>query len=250
MPGANKRSKRLTVWRQQAFFERNALVLLKARSNEPQDAREYLFGDDWESDPLIYSLYADVLAGRVGPDELSEILLALRVDRPLVDEARALAAEVRHVDAVARIFINLERPTPPASFRSFGARLVPTFNYFQTAACLFEEGLLDEAGVEQVARSLIDDSAYSPERLANSLADIQRRGHLGAGAAVTLREHLRARQLLPMGALDRRARWRLWWHRTRARWRAAQPHAPAAPAVSLDYRAMIAGERAPESPPS
>src|SRR5690606_37984916 len=32
--------------------------LLKARTAEPVTAREYLFGDDWESDPLIYSLYA------------------------------------------------------------------------------------------------------------------------------------------------------------------------------------------------
>ena len=39
--------------------------LLKARRAEPPQAREYLFGDDWESDPLIYSLYADVVAGRV-----------------------------------------------------------------------------------------------------------------------------------------------------------------------------------------
>jgi phosphatidate phosphatase APP1 len=41
--------------------------LLKARRSEPPGAREYLFGDDWESDPLIYSLYADVVAAGSTP---------------------------------------------------------------------------------------------------------------------------------------------------------------------------------------
>src|SRR5215475_4293537 len=66
--------------------------LLKARRSEPPTAREYLFGDDWESDPLIYSLYADVLAGRVDATELGNLLRAMRVDPPLISEACALAA--------------------------------------------------------------------------------------------------------------------------------------------------------------
>src|SRR5262245_14283889 len=111
--------------------------LLTARRAEPPAAREYLFGDDWESDPLIYSLYADIVAGRVDPDQLVDILRAVRVDAPLIDQARALAAAIEPVDAVPRIFINLERRTPPAQLRAYGDRLVPTFNYLQTAACLY-----------------------------------------------------------------------------------------------------------------
>ena len=45
-----------------------------------------------------------------------------------------------------RIFINLERRTPPAAFRVFGPRLVPTFNYFQTAIVLAADGTLDVDG--------------------------------------------------------------------------------------------------------
>jgi len=37
--------------------------LLAGRRDTPVTADEILFGDDWESDPLIYSLYADVVAG-------------------------------------------------------------------------------------------------------------------------------------------------------------------------------------------
>ena len=69
--------------------------LLKARRDEPPAAREYLFGDDWESDPLIYSLYADIVAGRVDTAELAAILRAVRVDPPLIEQACALAARHR-----------------------------------------------------------------------------------------------------------------------------------------------------------
>ncbi|MBX3026721.1 hypothetical protein KF840_17585 [bacterium] len=207
--------------------------LLKARQAEPPAAREYLFGDDWESDPLIYSLYADVVAGRVAPATLSELLQAARVDRPLIEEAVHLAAALPHADAVARIYINLERPTPPATLRVYGPRLVPSFNYFQTAACLFAEEALSAAGVGDVARELIEESGFTPIRLANSLDDVVRRGHLPAPMADLLRERLAIAGLLPAPA---RPRYRRWWRRS-------APPAPAAPpAPPVEYRALVGAQ--------
>jgi hypothetical protein len=221
--------------------------LLKARSNAPTMAREYLFGDDWESDPLIYSLYADVSAGRVGAADLAEILQAVHVDPPLIAEACALAESMTPADVVARIFISLERRTPPANFRYFGARLVPTFNYFQTAVCLFHEGVLDPLGVREVAGSLLRDSAYSAERLANSLADVQRRGHVDPASAAMLREYLRAESLLPLegrrGAGRWRARGRRIWARLRDWWRGRLAATPSL----VDYRALVTGDHPGES---
>jgi hypothetical protein len=217
--------------------------LLKARRAEPIEAREYLFGDDWESDPLIYSLYADVVAGRIAPAELGELLAALRVDPPLIAEAVALAAAIPRADAAARIFINLERRTPPANFRAFGPRLVPAFNYFQTAVCLFEDGVLERPDVAEVARSLVEQSGYSPMRLLNSLADVQRRGHLGEAAATVLAESLRAQGLLPQPA-RRPQRWRTWLARAQRWLRPAHPPTTPAPAPAIDYRALIAHQRA------
>ncbi|TMB05369.1 MAG: hypothetical protein E6J70_02330, partial [Deltaproteobacteria bacterium] len=83
--------------------------LLRGRLDAPAEARELLFGDDWESDPLIYSLYADVLARRLGADRLLPILRRIGVDARLIDQVVALAAQVAGPDAVERIFINLER---------------------------------------------------------------------------------------------------------------------------------------------
>ena len=208
--------------------------LFKARVAESPGSAEYLFGDDWESDPLIYSLYADVVAGRVDAVELEALLRAMRVDTPLIAEARTLAAALEPADAVRRIFINLERPTPPAQLRGYGARLVPTFNYLQTAACLYEDDVMSPAGVIQVARSLLDDSAYSPERLTNSLADIERRGHLTPAAHAALRQALTAAGLLAAPARPSLSeRWRRWRRRRR------EPARPVARLPAIDYRTMV-----------
>jgi predicted component of type VI protein secretion system len=211
--------------------------LLKGRHDAPAHAREFLFGDDWESDPLIYSLYADVIAGRVSEDELRAVLDAVPVDPAQVEEIAALQRDLERADAVVRIFINLERRTPPANFRAFGFRLVPTFNYFQTAACLFQDGELTLAAVAKVAESLVGESAYTPERLSNSLADIARRGHLAPATATALRSYLADQGLIPVrAARRRRSLWQtlLAWLRRRAE--ALPPPAP----VALDYRQLAA----------
>jgi hypothetical protein len=216
--------------------------LLKARRQEPATAREFLFGDDWESDALIYSLYADIIAGRVNAAALEALLRAARVDLPLIAEARALIAEIQPADAVARIFINLERPTPPARMRTYGARLVPTFNYLQTAVCLYEDDVLSADGVVAVARSLCDESGYVPDQVANSLSDIERRGHVGYRTAAALRAALSAAELLPAAPTPSRvARWRTWRARRRTRPAAAQP------AAAIDYRTALGLEMPAEA---
>ncbi|MBI3768799.1 MAG: hypothetical protein HY271_09950 [Deltaproteobacteria bacterium] len=190
--------------------------LLKARIAAPPGAVEFLFGDDWESDPIIYSLYADVIAGRLEHDALADILVRLRIDPARLVEIKALSHRIAPADAVRRIFINLERRTPPDRFRSFGARLVPTFNYFQTALVLHEEGVVPLTAVVEVGRSLLERSAYSRERLRNSLDDLARRAYLAPNVAVSLRRDLEDAGLLPstgtLGAWPRQL-WRRWRRR-------------------------------------
>jgi hypothetical protein len=179
------------------------------------------------------------MAGRVTLSDLRGILEQIRVDRPLVEEAVRLAETVEQSDVVTRIFINLERRTPPASFRPYGPRLVPTFNYFQTAACLYQEGALDEGGVATVVRSLFEDSAYSAERLVNSLADIERRGHLRRETALLLTELLRREGVLP-GDVGIRARLSTRWARLRTAFRAAAEE-PIGTTL-IDYAALVGGD--------
>ena len=187
--------------------------LLRGRLSAPDGAPEYLFGDDWETDPIIYSLYGDLMSGRVDAAQLSRVLDEIRVEPRWRLEIEDLLGRVVRSDSVRRIFINLERGRPPRTFRSFGRRLVPTFNYFQTAVCLHDEGQLPAAGVERVARVLIERESYSREMLENSLEDVVRRGHLDPAPANELAEKLRDVGLLPRRGVPFRRRWREWLRR-------------------------------------
>jgi len=211
--------------------------LLKSRAEMPPESTEILFGDDWESDPIIYSLYADVLANRLATDELDDVLDTIGVDPKLIVQAKELAAAARHADVVARIYINLERRTPPTHFRLFGTRLVPTYNYFQTAVCLYQDGHLTLPAVAHVADNLINTSGYTPERLANSLADIARRDHLTEASAIAVREYLRARGLLPRRRLAG-VRASLW--QRVLRWVRSKPATSPALHDTINYQTLVA----------
>jgi hypothetical protein len=214
--------------------------LLRGRLAAAPETRELCFGDDWESDSLIYSLYADILAGRLTPAALMTILGRIRVDPLLVSQVIALATQVSPRDVVERIFINLERRTPPATFRLFGPRVVPTFNYFQTATVLAVMGRLRLEDVGRVGIVLVERSGYTARRLENSLDDLVRRGLLSLQAAERLAAPLRATGLLnPLPSAPS------WWRRARVRlgrWRrpGRRETRPAVEPAALDYEAILA----------
>ncbi len=51
-------------------------ILLESRIALGADVPETLFGDDAEADAFVYSLYGDILAGRVSEDLLREVISA------------------------------------------------------------------------------------------------------------------------------------------------------------------------------
>jgi hypothetical protein len=215
--------------------------LLRSRLAVAVAANEILFGDDWESDPVIYSIYADLVAGRVDGDELGRLLSVIGVEPNAIAKVQRLAGQLEHRDAVERIYINLERRTPLLHFRGFGPRLVPAFNYFQTASCLHQDGFLSLETVANVARDLIDNARYTPPRLANSLADISRRGHLHLVTLSAIRKCLESEGLLPsekrhptLAAVWQRIH--NWWERQR--------HAQERTAERIDYQVLVADWRA------
>jgi hypothetical protein len=213
--------------------------LLRGRLEAPPESGELLFGDDWESDSLIYSLYADILAGRLPAGRLAAVLARIRVDAGLADEVLGLAARAAGTDAVERIFINLERRTPPAVFQLFGPRVVPTFNYFQTAAVLGAAGHLDGEDVARVGAALVERAGYTARRLENSLGDLVRRGHMTGAAADALVERLRVAELLP-AAPPTRSRWRRAREAFARLRRGRRPAAgPPRQAAALDYDAIL-----------
>jgi len=151
-------------------------VLLESRIHAPVDAQEVLFGDDAEADAFIYSLYADLLAGRVDEAVLGQVLEAAQVYPD--DRARTVTAwrAVPRADPVRRIFIHLDRLTPPAYFSRYGPRVVPIFNYFQAALVLLADGELTAAQVARVAVEMVQTAGHNLLTLSNSFQDLVRRG--------------------------------------------------------------------------
>jgi hypothetical protein len=125
--------------------------LLAGRIGLGSAVRETLFGDDAEVDALVYSVYADAIAGRIAPAELSRILAAADAYPDHIVDALSALRQVGHADAVDRIFIRLDRGRPLELFAPLGSRVVPVQSWFEAALVLYGSGELDAEGVARVA---------------------------------------------------------------------------------------------------
>lgn len=162
-------------------------ALLESRSGIVGNAKETLFGDDSEADGVIYSLYADILAGKVEQDDLHRALKAARAYPDQIDRIMALAELTRDTgDCVQRILIHLDNRSPTARFSHFGSRLVPIYNYLQAALILYQDELIDGQQVLFVMQAMLDSAEYEITSLANSMQDLLRRGRLSHATAAQL----------------------------------------------------------------
>jgi hypothetical protein len=180
---------RFRAVKDQLGYKLPALLAARAKLGAQRDPfgeplREVLIGDDAESDALVYSLYADILAGAVGDEELERILVRAQAYKDSIADALRYARLVEKTDAVDRILIHLDRQSPPSDFAPYGRRVVPFYNYLQAAFVLEEDGRLPAAAVVRVAVDLAIDHRFDGEALGRSYLDLTRRGHLaGTGAA-------------------------------------------------------------------
>ena len=154
-------------------------ALLQARTSlGPSDARETLFGDDAEADAFVYSLYADVMAGRAGEELVHAIGERGRVYEDVLEHLQRCVRLVKGSSVVERILIHLEQQTPPSDFQIYGTLVVPFYNYLQAAFVVHEDGRLPAQGVLRVATELVTQHRFDGDALARSYHDLGKRGHL------------------------------------------------------------------------
>ncbi|HEY1957616.1 MAG TPA: hypothetical protein VGH28_18480 [Polyangiaceae bacterium] len=180
---------------------------MRATDASAELPRESLFGDDAEADAYVYSLYADVVAGRVDARALLEVCRRGRVYEDVAEELVSFASRIDHRDAVQRIFIHLERQTAPSDFRIYGSRLVPFYNYLQSAFVLFEDDRIPAESVLRVAVELVVMHRFDGDALARSYLDLAKRGHLRGARVPELAKALDAwteREPVPSAAELRR----------------------------------------------
>ncbi|MCL4234491.1 MAG: hypothetical protein KJ042_08235 [Deltaproteobacteria bacterium] len=183
--------------------------LLNQRKLLPAAAREVLIGDDVESDADACALYADLIAGRVAPDELTRILSRHGCDRDERNFVReALTALPEHAGRVESIYILLAAGGNPASFESFGAALVPCRDAFQLALHLAATERVRAKTVVETARDLSFRAGLEPTTAATRIADLVSRGDLAHKSARELHSALAAEGLAdpPPAKYDRARR--------------------------------------------
>jgi hypothetical protein len=124
-------------------------ALLEGRRRRPL-ATEYLFGDDAESDADAFSLYAHLVHEKMSYGEARDRIAeaGMREDNQrcalaLLDRLPEKRGEVK------KVFIHLEKHTPPEQFDRFGPLVVPVRGGFQLCLALFALGLVDEGTVSQ-----------------------------------------------------------------------------------------------------
>ena len=167
--------------------------LLAAAEQTQPGSLEFLFGDDWESDPFVYSLYADILDGAVTDEVVWEVLERAGVHKYYRAGIRErLATRATHGSGghrVGGIFILRQRPVAEFSLAAFGARLAWFDNYFECALVLYSRGLLSADGVVDVAISM----EVTPDELAGSYEAAIRRPGVESGRFAAPLRRLRAR---------------------------------------------------------
>jgi hypothetical protein len=155
-------------------------LLVSARTIDA-GAREFLFGDDWESDPYVYSLYADLLAGRIAPAALKAALERAGVHRHYIGSIESHLAWVEEAPRhkVGGIFILRQRRVLSRELEALGPRLAWFDNYFECALCLYARGLVSADSVVDVAReSRLPQRALSASFTAAAARPGMDRGYL------------------------------------------------------------------------
>jgi hypothetical protein len=134
--------------REHTAFKLGALLLL-ARAF-PAGTQIYMFGDDAERDPLIYSMFADICAGRLRGDALISAQQRMGVLPDYARDVATLADSVPASERVRGIHINLVREPDGSRIRECDPRVVGYPSAGAAARYLCERGLISERGRDRV----------------------------------------------------------------------------------------------------
>lgn len=193
----NVRPSRIRRLREQVGYKLLSLIDLRLRL--PAKATLTCFGDDFESDALIYSLFAEIEERWIKGPALVEFLEKQGVFH---DEAVRIAWRARRLSkgkTVRRIFINLHGQHDPRYFRRFGTRVTATRNYFQTAVICAYDGLITPERVADVADEVLAAKVANSYDLAGSVLELVDRGVVTETFVAKLAPALIDRKVLPAG---------------------------------------------------
>jgi hypothetical protein len=173
----NLRPSRLWQLSKQVGYKVQALLQLRLKLRD--DVRQVFWGDDSESDAIIYNLYSDICARRLSAVDIRHVLKSLSVSNEQIEQILQLQSQISMDDPVEKIYINLAVDTDPDYYLKFGRRTMPSYNTFQVACDLFQDSRLSIEGVYAIAQDMIYNYGNSPDELTRSFDDMIRRKILG-----------------------------------------------------------------------
>ena len=109
-----------------------------------------MFGDDAERDPLIYSMFADICAGRLRGEQLIAAQRELGTLPEYASDVAVLAESVPARELVRGIHINLVREIDGSRILECDPRVVGYPSAGAAARYLFARGLIGERGRDHV----------------------------------------------------------------------------------------------------
>ena len=166
-------------WRLSKQIGYKIQALLELRMKLREQVHQVFWGDDSESDAIIYNLYSDICARRIGAQELRTTLQKLNVTNEQIDTILLMQSQVPENDPVEKIYINLAVDTDPDYYLKFGRRTLPTYNTFQVAIDLLQDNRLGFDGVYTIAQDMIYNYGFTPEELLRSFDELVKRHVIG-----------------------------------------------------------------------
>lgn len=161
-------------------------ALLQLRLLLKPEVKQVFWGDDSESDAIIYNLYSDICARRLSAAEIRSVLRNFFVLGDQVDRILHLQSQIPEQDPVEKVYINLAADTDPDWYLKFGRRTLPTYNYFQVAIDLFQDQRLPVEAVIAIAQDLVFNYGFTSEELVRAFDELIRRHVLGASSVEKL----------------------------------------------------------------
>jgi hypothetical protein len=183
-------------WRLNKHIGYKLQSLLQLRTYLHNEVRLVLFGDDGESDAVIYSLFSDICSRRLDTSELRKVLNAFYVTDEQVDTIFRLQELIPNNDPVDKVYINLVDDTDSDYYLKFGRRTLPTANSFQAALDLCQDNRIDVQHVAAIASNLISEYNYTLEEIEKSLDEMIRKEKLGESACNRIIQHLQENKIL------------------------------------------------------
>ena len=179
---------RLLFLKKQVGYKLQALMQLRCHLNN--EVRMICFGDDSESDAIIYNLFSDVCARRHPQQQLQKLLENLGITAAQIEEILKLQSLVPIQDPVEKIYINLATDTDPDYYNKFGRRTLSTYDTFQVALDLVQDQRLSLEELGVVMQALEEKYNYSHTQLVKGFEDLIRRKVIGLSSFEMIKNYL------------------------------------------------------------